>query len=138
MSDIDVKQFRRLMALREARDLAKKAADAAEEEYREAEADAFEALEDSPHAGTVKLDLGEPYGVVSFLPRTTVYGRIIDQDAALEHYENRAMVEEITVPKFSGKRINEEVRNHREQGLPMPPGVTYYERRNVTITKQKD
>jgi hypothetical protein len=132
-----VAQLRRFMELREARDVTKKAAENAEKEYRDAEGDVYEALEASPVKGTLKVDLGDPWGVVSFAPRETYFGRIYDDYAALEHFEERAMVDELTTPKFVMKRVNEIVRDCVEQGVKPPPGIDYYARRGVTITRQK-
>jgi hypothetical protein len=126
------------MELRVARDEAKVAAENAEKEYREAEADAFEALEDNPVQGTIKVDLGEPFGVVSFRTRETPFAPLIDSDAAVEYYERRAMLDEVSAPKFVMKRLNEEIRDCIEQGTSPPPGVDWYIRRGVTITRQKD
>ena len=132
-----VAKLRRFMELRDKRDQDKKAAAASEKEYRDAETDVYEALEENPIAGTIKVDLGAPWGIVSFLPRTTYFGRVVDQDQALTYYEQRAM-EEVTAPKFVMKRINDEVRDRLEQGKSMPPGIDYYAKRGVTITRQKD
>jgi hypothetical protein len=125
------------MELRETRDTAKAALEAAEGEYREAEADVFDAMDEGVVRGAVKVDLGEPYGVVSFQQRETHYGRIYDEEAAIEYYENRAMLEEVSKPKFVKQRISEEVRERLDDGQPMPPGVDYYTRRYVSITRQK-
>jgi hypothetical protein len=128
---------RRLMELREARDRLKKEADTAEKEYREAEADFYEMLEEAGVTSTQKIPLGEPWGTVGFLPRTTYFGRVVDQDKALDYYEGRMMIDEVSAPKFVMKRINDEVRDCLEQGKDLPPGVDYYSRRGVTITRQK-
>lgn len=130
-------KLRRLMESRTARDEAKKALDRLEAEFRECEADVYEALDESGMVGTVKVDLGSPWGVVSFRTRETLYGRIIDEEAALAYFEKRAMVDEISAPKFVKRRINEIVRDHHEQGLDMPPGVDFYPNRGITITRQK-
>lgn len=136
-----IARLRRFMELRETRDESKKAAETAEKEYREAEADLYEELaaDDSPIEGTLKLNLGDPWGVVSFGPRETYFGRIIKgmEDEALEHFEQRAMIDEVTEPKFSMKRINEIVRDVKEHGGKMPPGIDFYARRGVTITRPK-
>lgn len=132
-----VSKLRRLMELREKRDETKKAAETAESDYREHEAEVYEALEENPVKGTLKVDLGDPWGIVSFSPRETYFGRIIDDAKALEHFEQRAMVDELTSPKFVMKRVNEIVRDVREQGGDMPPGLDFYARRGVTITRQK-
>lgn len=125
------------MEARQRRDESKKRAETDEKDYREIEADVYEALEKNPIKGTLKVDLGEPFGVVSFLQRETPFGRVYDKDKALEHFELRAMVDELTEPKFVMKRINEIVRDCVEQGKQPPPGVDYYTRRGVTITRQK-
>jgi hypothetical protein len=130
-------KLRRLMEARQRRDEDKKAAEASEAEYRDCEADVYEALQESDVQGTIKVDLGDPWGTVSFRTRETLYGRIIDEDKALEYFNQRAMTDEVTTPKFAKKRINEIVRDMHEQGLDMPPGVDYYPNRGVTITRQK-
>jgi hypothetical protein len=138
ISDEAKGKLRRLMEAREKRDEAKKAAEESEKDYREIEAEVYDDLEESGLTGTVKIDLGQPWGVVSFNTRETYFGRIIDADEALDYFDQRAMTEEVSAPKFVMKRINEEVRDRIEQGLKMPPGIDYFARRGVTITRQKD
>jgi len=127
------------MELRAAKDETELAAKNAKTEYQEAEADLYEKLNSGPLSRLSNVDLGEPWGKVSFQSRTTYYGRIIpgEEDKALAHYEQRAMMEEVTAPKFVMKRINEEVRDCVEQNKDMPPGIDYYANRGVTITRQK-
>lgn len=132
------------MEVRTARDEAKKALEIAEQEFRDMEADVYEALEalrdpNDPSASrsTLKVPLGEPWGTVAFRQRETIYGRVYDAEAAMEYFEQRAMVEEITEPKFAKARLNEIARDHYEQGADLPPGVDYYPNRGVTITRQK-
>lgn len=129
--------LRRLMEARVERDEDAAKAKRSEETYRAVEAEVYEQFEDSGTVGTIKVDLGEPYGVVSFRTRETYFGKIVDEDAALEYYEQRAQIDEVTQPKFTMARINEEVRDRIEQGLSMPPGVTFTARRGMTITRQK-
>lgn len=131
-------KLRRLMEIRQRRDEANVAAEATEKEYREYEADVWDDLEASPITGNLKIDLGAPYGVVSFRPNETYYGRIIDKEAAMEYLEQRAMMDEVTQPKVVMRRITEIVNEHREQGKNMPPGMDFYAKRYITITKQKD
>lgn len=130
-------KLRRLMEARQRRDELKKALEEAEADFRSMEADVYDALDESDIEGTVKVDLGNPWGTVSFRTRETLYGRIYDEDAALTYFNDRAMTDEVSAPKFVKKRINEIVRDHHEQGLDMPPGVDYYPQRGVTITRQK-
>lgn len=128
-------KLRRHMEAREARDEAKMALKNAEAHLRETEDDVYESLEDLE--GTLKVNLGEPWGTVSFRTRETFYGRIIDDEAALEYFERRQMMDELTAPKFVKARVNEIVRDHIEQGIDMPPGIDYYPNRGVTVTRQK-
>lgn len=132
-------KLRRLMELRQDRDEKTQAAKVANEAYIEMELDVYEAFEDDEEGveGTLKVNLGDPWGVVSFRTRETYYGRIIDDEAALEYFAQRAMVDEISAPKFVKKRINEIVRDHIEQGIDMPPGIDYYPQRGMTVTRQK-
>lgn len=134
----DIEQFRRLLELREAKDVADKALKAAKAELDEAEADVYEKLAASPVKGTLKVDLGEPYGVVSFLPRETFYARVLDEDEAIEYFKARAKLEEYTEPKFTMKRLHDEVRTAIEQGASLPPGLDWRADRGVTVTRQKD
>lgn len=137
LSDDALNKLRRLMETRTARDEAKRALENAESDFRECEADVYEALDESGVLGTVKVDLGEPWGVVSFRTRETLFGRVIDDEAALSYFEERAMLDEVSAPKIVKRRINEIVRDHHEQGLDMPPGIDYYPQRGVTISRQK-
>lgn len=125
------------MEAREKRDTDKKQAEASEKEYREIEAEVHEQLAEGPMDRLNGIDLGEPWGKVSFHAKETIYARVIDSEAALEHFEDRAMVEEMTQPKIVMARANELVREAKEQGASMPPGLDYYPRRFVQITKQK-
>ncbi len=127
----------RFMELRVTRDTTKAAAESAEKDYREFEAEVWDEIEESPIEGTLKLNLGEPFGVVSFSLRETYFGRVLDKDAALEHFEQRAIVDEMTEPTISKKRVNEMVRDSIDLGKPLPPGVDFYANRGVTVTKQK-
>lgn len=129
--------LRRLMELRDERDATKTAAEDAEKEYREKEAELWEELEDSPVSGGIKLDIGEPYGVVSFAPVETHYGRVLDSEKAQEYFEQSAQVEEYTQPKIVGARINELARECLEEGKAMPPGLDWYARRYIRITRPK-
>lgn len=138
ISQAAISKLRRLMEARELRDETKKAAESAEKEFRAIEAEVFEEFEEAAVQGTVKVDLGDPWGVVSFRTRETYYGTIIDEEAAAEYYEQRAMMDEVSAPKFVMRRINEEVRARIEAGdMDMPPGVSFRANRGVTITRSK-
>lgn len=129
-------KFRRLVELRETRDVDKLAAEKSEEAYRDYESELFEAMKASPIKGTRRIDLGPPHGLVVFTPRETKFGRILDLDKALEHFEQRAMVESMTKPAIAKRKLNEMVREYLEQGKPMPPGIDWYPQRGITISKK--
>lgn len=129
-------RFRRLVELRDTRDQDKKAAERSEKEYREAEAELFEELEDSPIKGTIKIDLGDDIGVVTFQPKETYYGRIIDQHSALDYFEERALSDEFTAPKIVMARVNELVRQCIENGDKIPDGIDYYPKRYISISRK--
>lgn len=139
LTEDDIAQLRRLMELREERDTKKTAAKKAEEAYQEAEMELFERLSDGPVSRLNNVDLGPPWGKVSFGARETYYGRVIKgmEDVARDYYAQHGIENVVTEPKFVMARINEEVRTRKEQGQSMPPGIDFYARRGVTVTRQK-
>ena len=137
VSDEDIKVLRRFMEARQERDETEQAAKKAKETYQEMEQELFERLADGPVDRINNVELGPPWGKVSFGARETPYGRIIDEEVALAYFEQRAMVDEVTAPKFTMRRVNEIVRDALEQGQQPPPGLDFYFRRGVTVTRQK-
>lgn len=138
ISNEAISKLRRLMEARQARDEAKRALKTAEDEYREMEAEIFAELEDGPIKRINNIDLGPPWGVVSFQARETVYGRVIDEEAAIEHFKAMGMLDEVTNRKPVMARVNEFVRDAVEQGEKPPEGLDYYRKQFVTITRQKN
>lgn len=142
-TDEFIERCRRHVELREQRDIADTKLKALKAQYDESEAELWEMLApDDPNdpdykLSPVKVPLGQPWGTVSFGPRETIFARVINEEKALEHYEERALVDEVSAPRFVMKRLNEEVRGLHEEGKPMPPGLDYYAKRYVAITKQK-
>jgi hypothetical protein len=128
------------MELREDRDRLDKQAKDAKEAYQEAEMELFELLSDGPVSRLNNVDLGEPWGKVSFGARETIYGRVIPgkESEAREHFTSRGQMDVLTTPKFVAKRLNEIAREHYDGGEQFPPGIDWYARRGVTITRQKD
>lgn len=132
------------MEAREARDSAKSEYDRLSNECNEIELDVYEMFEGTdddgdPHIqGTLKVPLGEPWGTVAFRARETYFARIIDEDDLQKHYEERAMIDEVSAPRFVKKRLNTEVRDCLDHGIPLPPGLDFYAQRGMTITRQKD
>lgn len=137
LSQEAIEKLRRLMVLREARDEAKAALSRAEEEYREAEAEIHEELSEGALDRLNNVDLGPPWGKVSFHAKATTYGRVVDSEQARAFFEGQQMGDVMTEPKFVGARINEIVRDAEEQGEELPPGLDYYKRRYIQITRQK-
>lgn len=137
ISETALASLRRLMELREKRDVAKVALANAEKEYRDAEADVHEALSEGPVDRLPNVDLGEPWGKVTFHAKKTHYGRVEDADAAHEYFAQRAMLDDMSDVKMVDKRINEEVRRALEEGTSLPPGLDFYTRDYVQITRTK-
>ncbi len=129
-------KFRRLAELREQRDFDKQTAERSESEYREYEAELLGDIDESALRGSVEFDFGGELGTIRFQPRRTLYGKIVDKNAAMEAFEEEAIIEEMTAPKIEAKRLNEYVRDRMENGGNLPPGVDYYERRYVTISRK--
>lgn len=139
-SDEFIDKLRRFVELRDDRDISKTAADRTEEAYREAEGELWEEINDSdqtPKSGTIKVNLGEPYGEIQFGRRETIYGRVLDYDEALEWLNATARTDEFTQPRIVKSRVNEIVRERYEEGQPMPPGLDFIPRRYVAVTRSK-
>lgn len=133
--------FRRLVDARRTREADKKALEKSEADYRELEAEVWDALTEdgllSRKDATIRVPLGGDYGTFIFSPAETFYGRILNEEQALEYLEDRAMLDEATKPKIVMARINEIVNQAREAGEAPPPGMDFYPRRYITITQQK-
>lgn len=129
-------KFRRLAELRETRDIDKQTHETSERAYREYEAELFETIEESSLKGTVEFDFGSDLGVIRFQPRSTIYGRVVDKNAAMDAFEEEALSDEMTSAKIEARRLNEYVRDKLEAGLELPEGVGYYERKYFTITRK--
>jgi hypothetical protein len=125
---------RQLKVLRESRDKAKAAADAAEAEYREWEAICWEKMENAGDTSTTKV---LPDGTkLQIVRRGTIYSRVLDNDVLLDSLEQEGRVEELTKPGFQKQRLNEYVRTCLESGVPLPDGLDFYERRYLTLTEK--
>jgi len=109
-------------------------ADAATNEYRAAEQDVLDRMDE---LGLKTLTVELPgVGSVRFTKRKpTIYGRITDLDAAMEAFSESGRADELFSPKVAASRLNEFVRECLEQGQPLPPGVDFYERPGVTVSR---
>lgn len=130
-------KLRRLLNARQNRDDLKQQLKSAEDEYRELEAEVWDLFEDSALKPPYKIDLGDPWGTVRFHNRTTNYGRVIDKEAFREWLEENNLTETYTENKAVMQRVNEDVRDALEQGKTLPPGVDFYPKRFVSITREK-
>ncbi len=135
LSEQTLSQLRRLMELRDAKDQTKLAATKASQAYTDAENAVFESL--SGIKGSIKPDLGPPWGYVQFSARETHYGRVYDPLAAKKYFEEVKMTSAMSEPKFVKRRLNEIARECREHGTTPPPGIDWTTNRGVTITRQK-
>lgn len=108
----------------------------ASEDYRVAEQDVLDAMEE---LGIKTFTVNLPgIGEVRFTKRKpTVYGRIVDADSAFLAFDKQGRADELFAPKVQAGRLNELVRECLEQGIPLPEGVDFYERAGVTVSKTK-
>lgn len=130
-------KFRRLYEERVARDEAKTKYDKLKDDYDEHEQELWDEVEESPLSGAIKIDLGEPYGTITFQAKETHYGRILDNEKALEAFEQSARVDELTEPKIAMARLHEYVRECVDGNMPLPDGVDWYAKRYISITVPK-
>jgi hypothetical protein len=136
-------KLRKLVEMREDRDAKKIAWQKAKDDTEALELEIFDIFErpdangDPQIKGTLSVPLGEPYGVVKFRTRETYYAKIVDEDEVQQYYEKRAMMEEVSAPKFVMKHLNGDVREALENNQNPPPGLTYTVNRGMTITQEK-
>jgi hypothetical protein len=132
-----IAKFRRLMELREAEDVAKAEYTAAKREAEELEDEIWDEMAESGLAGALKLDLGEPWGVITFQNKETFYARINDAEAARAYFAEHFEEEPVTEQKFVMARLNEVVREAIDTRSDLPPGVDWRPKRFVSVTRQK-
>lgn len=130
-------KLRQLMEARERKDKALIEEKAAKKNLKEVEADVYDALRESGIVGAIKVDLGEPWGMVRFHTRTTDYADVIDDEKLLAWLKERGELEAYSRPELAKGLLNEYVRNLKEAGSSFPPGLSYRESRGVTVTRQK-
>lgn len=131
-----VQKARRLVDLKDRKAKLEREAEAAAQEYREAEADFWMDLEEGG-AKTITLELGEPYGTVQFQRRETITGRVLNDEAASEALEAMGLGEAVLGPrKVRQKVLSEHVRDWLQSGQPLPEGVDFSARRYVTVTRK--
>ena len=137
MSDISQfkSRFQRLLELRETRDIDKQKSKTSEKEYREYEAELFEELRELGVKGTIKFDFGD-LGTASFVSRSTMYGKLVDKDAAITALKAAGYGDVIFAEAVREGRLNELVRDLMESKTELPEGVDFYERKGISISRK--
>lgn len=141
MSDeivVSKSSLRRLLEARELKETLETQLETAKSDLNEIELDVWESFEEQGIEDTLKVDLGEPWGVVAFRTRETIYAKIVDEDEVMGYYVKKHRLEDVSQPKIVMKRLNEDVRGALETHQSLPPGTTYTTSRGMTITRQKD
>jgi hypothetical protein len=129
-------KFQRLLELREARDIDKAKSKKSEAEYREAEAELFAELEEAGIRGRLEFDFGGDLGVAKFQRRSTIYGRIVNKQAALESLKAMGLDDVIYEEAVREGRLNEKVREWLETKAEIPEGIDYYPREGISISRK--
>lgn len=128
-------QFRTLLEKKKVYDEKRKAKESAEKDYRDYEAELWEALE-TQH-GKVKsftVDLGE-LGNVRLTRTEARYSRVNDQDALVDWAKLHGREEELLTPGVRKRVLSELIRECLDQGIDLPDGADFYSTRRISVTK---
>ncbi len=139
MSDIDEfkARFQRLLELREEQDIDAAKANKSKAAYDEYEAELWAAVKEAGIAGSQTFDFGSEVGKVRFTARKpTLYGRVIDKDAALASLQAEGLSEVIFEQSIRKGRLNELVRDRLEARGELPDGVDFYDDKGITISRK--
>jgi hypothetical protein len=128
--------LRRFLELRDAKNETAAAAAAAKKEHDDAELELHDTLKEAL-AGTLKVDLGPPYGVVSFLPQESKKANVINEKKLMRYLEDRQLTEEYSSPGLVKGRLNEMIRDFDERNEEYPPGLEKFTKRYVRVTRPK-
>jgi hypothetical protein len=130
-----IEKVRRLVAAREKKDELETALEKAKEDYAVLDSEVWDMLDNAAMNPPFKFVVdGEE---IIFHNKVTTYGKILDYDKAYDWARRNKMDEALNEDRFVMARISEEVRERRDNGQSMPPGVGFSERRFVSITRQK-
>lgn len=130
--------LRRFMDTRIERDELRAQVKIKEQEYDELELDVYDAFLTSKVKGQIKVDLGDPYGLVAFRTRSTPYGKVVDEEAFTEWLKQQRRADEVITKKVYGKaQLNEFAKEANEQKKELPPGMDYHVNRGMTVTVEK-
>jgi hypothetical protein len=121
-------RLRELADLKAAKHEAKKAAEAAEQAYRE--------LEDHVHGQLSEVDIPSiKHSGRTFSRNSTVYATITDFEAFERWCRDHDLLEEFIKLEEQRARLNELVRDHLDNKQDLPPGVGYRVRNYISITE---
>lgn len=138
MSDMDEfkSSFQRLAELRTQRDADKKAASVSEAAYREKEAELYAELEEAGIRGRLEFDFGGDLGTIKFQRRSTIYGRVLNKEDALQALKKMGLNDVIYSEAVNQGRLNERVRDWLETGTELPEGLDFYTRDAISISRK--
>ena len=129
-------RLRRLVDTRRALAKASKEKERLGNMRRRLEAEVGDILRDEMKVKSYPVDLGEGYGWYRFTPNSTRYARVIDREQAIAALEERGHSRETLVTmKVREQQANELVNELLDHGQELPPGLDWYEREYVTMTK---
>lgn len=127
-------QLRAYLEARDAHDAAQVVEAKTKEDEREAMLEVFDAIRAAGIKGAHKVDVGPPWGTVSFTPGTTPRGDIYDEDALAEWVrENGRETEMMGEPTFRKKPINALVKRALAGHAEIPAGVEPAETKRVSV-----
>lgn len=117
-------QAAKLKRLREERDALKADYDSADTDYRKAEFELLERMEQEDCRG-IKT------GGTNFVPSETTYAQMQDRAEFVEWAEEHNP--ELLEPRERKALLNQFVREQEDNGQPLPPGLGSYVRRVVSL-----
>ena len=118
-----------LRELKEQHRLAKRAATEAENKLNSFQAELSAILKDEG------LD-SHSYGGYSYVPKSTVFGKVNGPEAFYAWCEENNMVDEFFTDKPVGERVHSIVRDRLDSQQDLPPGVSFYNREYISVTKK--
>lgn len=129
---MDPAELRRLVTSQRRRNALKREYEQSDQEHKELQARLWSEMEDDGEK-TIKIDLGEGFGEITFVRKRTVYSRIIDAEQAAKTFEDLGEADIYVKRGFDKKRLNELVRTCLEHGTPIPDGIDFYSTDYISI-----
>ena len=116
-------EARSLRSLRLKRDAAKTAFEELDGQFKGATLGLYERMEEDGIEG-IKVD------GINFVPTATTFGNVQDRDTFVLWAE--AHDDSLLEVKERKRLVNELVREHVEEGKPLPPGLGFYVKQNIS------